>query len=203
MRSAALLLACGAFAAHAQDYPVPSFDCANTTTEQELHICRTPRLAELDGKFGYLQELAVRTSKNREQAVNDGDLWRANSRNPCQDDKCLETAYTARIAELERIVASQPPIKALPGWVVAGNPFPKPAEAAPSLPLPPPMEASPSPAQPSKPAQPERVQSHDIPDDEDDDEGNPWTLYAVIGGFLLFAAVVFLVVSRGSRPARR
>jgi uncharacterized protein len=130
MRFAALLLFLGVCAAHAQDYPVPSFDCANITSEQELHICRTPKLAELDGKFGYLQELAVRTAKNRDQAVSDGDLWRANVRNPCQDDACLETAYAARIAELERIVASQPPIKPLPAWAVAANPFPKPAEPA-------------------------------------------------------------------------
>jgi uncharacterized protein len=201
MRYAALLLVAGALAAHAQDYPVPSFDCANITSEQELHICRTPRLAELDGKFGYLQELAVRTAKNREQAVNDGDLWRANVRNPCQDDKCLETAYTARIAELERIVASQPPIKPLPSWVMATNPFPKPPEAAPSLPLPPPIESASVPAQPSR-AEPQRVQAHDLPDDEDDEEETPWTLYAAIAGFVFFAAVIFLVITRGNRSTR-
>ena len=202
MRPAALLLAVGALAAHAQDYPVPSFDCANITTEQEMHICRTPKLAELDGKFGYLQELAVRTAKNREQAVNDGDLWRAQSRNPCQDDKCLEDAYAARIAELERIVASQPPIKPLPGWAAAANPFPKPAQPAPSLPLPPPIETAPGSPQQSKPAEPGRVQSHDEPDDDDDEDETPWVLYGAIAGFVLFAAVIFLVVSRTSRSAK-
>jgi uncharacterized protein len=201
MRSAALLLAFGAFAAHAQDYPVPSFDCANITTQQELHICRTPKLAELDGKFGYLQELAVRTAKNREQAVSDGDLWRANVRNPCQDDKCLEGAYAARIAELERIVASQPPLKPLPAW--ASNPFPKPGDPAPSLPLPPPIESTPAPAQQSKPAEPQRVQAHDLPDDEDEEEeGTPWMLYGAIAAFVLFAAIIFLVVTRANRSEK-
>jgi len=187
-------------AARAQDYPVPSFDCANITTDQELHICRTPRLAELDGRFGYLQELAVRTAKNRGQAVNDGDLWRANVRNPCQDDKCLEDAYTARIAQLERIVASQPPIKPLPAWAAANNPFAKPPEAAASLPLPPPPEdAGAVPSKDGKDGQAQRVQSHDVPEDDEEEEDVPWMLYGAIAGFVLFAAVIFLVVSRGPK----
>ncbi len=181
---------------------MPSFDCANITTEQELHICRTPKLAELDGKFGYLQELAVRTAKNRDQAVNDGDLWRSNVRNPCGTDACLEQAYAARISELERIVASQPPIKPLPAWAVAANPFPKPAENAPSLPLPPPIDSAPRPVDPPKPVAVPPAPPHEVFDDDEDEEEPPWSLYAAIAGFVLFAAIVFLVTTRGSRPPR-
>jgi hypothetical protein len=101
MRFAVLLLVLGSLAAHAQDYPVPSLDRANITTEQELHI-----------------------------------------------------------------------------------------------------ESAPATAQQSDPAQPERVQSRDLPDDDDDEEETPWTLYAAMAGFVLLAAVIFLVVSRASRSRK-
>jgi hypothetical protein len=57
-----------------------------------------------------------------------------------------------------------------------------------------------SPDAPQKTAEPERVQAHDVPDDEDDDDEDetPWMLYASIAGFVVFGAVIFLVVSRGN-----
>jgi hypothetical protein len=47
-----------------------------------------------------------------------------------------------------------------------------------------------------------RVESHDVPDDDDDEEEVPWTLYVVAGGFVFFAAVVYLVISRAGRSGK-
>ena len=61
-----------------------------------------------------------------------------------------------------------------------------------------------APPQPSADDSPQRVQTHDVPDDEEEDEEGetPWTLYAVLAGFTLFGAVVFLVISRGGRSGK-
>jgi hypothetical protein len=63
------------------------------------------------------------------------------------------------------------------------------ADAAPSTPA---TESEPSP----------RVQSHDIPEDDDEEDDTPWALYGVVAGFTLFAAVVFLVISRADRSGK-
>ncbi len=59
---------------------------------------------------------------------------------------------------------------------------------------------------PSRPStQPEpssQVQSHDIPEDDDDEDETPWQLYGVAAGFTLFAAVVYLVISRAGRSGK-
>ncbi len=60
-----------------------------------------------------------------------------------------------------------------------------------------------APSQPSTTEQPgPRVESHDVPDDDDDEEETPWTLYGVIAGFVVFAAVVYLVISRADRSGK-
>jgi hypothetical protein len=68
-------------------------------------------------------------------------------------------------------------------------PLSSPGETAPSSPSP---QAEPAP----------RVQSHDIPEDDDDEEEIPWTLYILAGGFVFFAAVIYLVISRAGRSAK-
>jgi hypothetical protein len=47
-----------------------------------------------------------------------------------------------------------------------------------------------------------RVQSHDVPEDDDDEDETPWMLYGVISGFVVFAAVVYLVISRADRSGK-
>src|SRR6516162_7820897 len=139
-------------AAAAQDYPAPSFDCANAETRLEQRICNVQELAELDGKHGHLATLAIGTAVDREKMRSDVEAWINNVRNECQSDECLVKAYTARNAELERIVAKQPPPKSLPAWVAAAPSTPKappppdvvaelPPQAAPSTPASTPPEA--------------------------------------------------------------
>ncbi|HEX7465813.1 MAG TPA: hypothetical protein VF309_04160, partial [Usitatibacter sp.] len=104
----AVLAAGGALAftqcAFAQDYPTPSFDCANVMSPQELRICRSQELSELDGRHGSLVERAIRASSNRDETRAEMDAWLERVRNPCQTDSCLVEAYTSHIRELERIV---------------------------------------------------------------------------------------------------
>lgn len=76
----------------------------------------------------------------------------------------------------------------------------KPAESPPSPP--PLLETAPPAPEPGKPAPVARVQSYDVPDDDDDEDDVPWGLYAAMAGFALFAAVVYLVISRGARSGR-
>lgn len=64
-----------------------------------------------------------------------------------------------------------------------------PAETAPATP---PTQSEPSP----------RVQSHDLPEDDDEEDDTPWTLYGAAAGFVLFAAIVFLVISRADRSGK-
>src|SRR5476649_1826568 len=78
--------------AFAQDYPTPSFDCANVMSPQELQICRSQELSELDGRHGSLAERAIRTSPNREQTRAEMDACLERVRNPCQTDSCLVEA---------------------------------------------------------------------------------------------------------------
>jgi uncharacterized protein len=103
------VVAMAAAPALAQEYPTPSFDCANTTTQQELRICRSQALSELDGRHGSLVERAVRSSPDRERTREAMDAWLERVRNPCQTDQCLVDAYTSHIRELERIVPAALP----------------------------------------------------------------------------------------------
>ncbi|HLX25110.1 MAG TPA: hypothetical protein VKR38_17305 [Usitatibacter sp.] len=67
-----------------------------------------------------------------------------------------------------------------------------------------PSAAQTAPSQPSTQAQPSQsqVQSHDVPEDDDDEDETPWQLYGVAAGFTLFAAVVYLVISRAGRSGK-
>ena len=155
----ALTLGLGAVDSRAHDYPVPSFDCANTTTPQELRICRSPQLSGLDGLHWHLAERAIRASADRERTRADVEGWINHVRNECQTDACLVSAYTARIAELERGTANLAPAAPPPPPL---SPAPSVPAAAPrAAPAPPsttqPARASPPPASPTEPEMPERT----------------------------------------------
>ncbi len=165
----ALAFTQGAFA---QDYPTPSFDCANVMSPQELQICRSQELSELDGRHGSLVERAIRASSNREQTQTEMDAWLERVRNPCQTDSCLVEAYTSHIRELERIVPAV---------------MPQPAFTAPAA------KAAPEPARPAAAKAVPPPQPVGADDDEDEDEspasGIPITLAALaLAVWLVFRA---------------
>ncbi|MGZ5046644.1 MAG: lysozyme inhibitor LprI family protein [Usitatibacter sp.] len=171
-------LAMGAIEAPAQDYPTPSFDCANTTTQQELRICRSPELSELDGRHAALVERAIRASPDREKTRAEMDAWLERVRNPCQSDACLTEAYASHIRELERTV---PP------------PAPPPAFTAPVGPA----------AAPVAKLEPRATDAMPDEDDDDDDEAEDsgWADYAIAFG-LAALAIAFAAFLRAARRAR-
>jgi uncharacterized protein len=177
------VVAMGAMGAVAQDYPTPSFDCANIMTPQELQICRSQELSELDGRHGSLVERAVRTSPRREETRAEMDAWLERVRNPCQTDQCLVDAYTSHIRELERFVPATLPQPAFTAPVKRDI-----AKAA--------AKATPAPVKPAAPKSgppPEPVTT------EEDDDDEPWPAYViaiVLAGLALVVWGIFRVAGR-------
>jgi hypothetical protein len=189
-------LVLGAGGLRAQQYPVPSFDCANVTMPLELQICRSSELSELDGLHGYLAARAIQASSRREEARSDVEAWLDHVRNECQTDKCLADAYTARIAELERKVAQLAPVA--PPRILAPPPWPAAPAAQPVMPMAPPVVsvkpevAPPVPAAKGPPPEP---QSED--EEDDDDDSRPWYLVAGAIGALAVAIAAVMRSAKG------
>jgi uncharacterized protein len=185
-KMAAVLAVGGALAftqgAFGQDYPTPSFDCANIMSPQELQICRSRELSELDGRHGSLVERAIRASSNREQTEAEMDAWLERVRNPCQTDSCLVEAYTSHIRELERIVPAV---------------MPQPAFTAPAR-----RDLAAAAAKaPPEPVKPAAVKTVPLPepvgaDDDDDEDESPGS--AIVITLAALALAVWLVF-RASR----
>ena len=183
----AVLAAGGALAfthcAFAQDYPTPSFDCANVMSPQELQICRSQELSELDGRHGSLVERTIRTSPNREQTRAEMDAWLERVRNPCQTDSCLVEAYTSHIRELERIVPAV---------------MPQPAFTAPARrDLATAAKAAPEPVKPAavKTAPPPQPGA----DDDDDEDESPGSAIVIALAALAALALAVWLVFRAAR----
>jgi uncharacterized protein len=190
-----LTLACGGADSLAQGYPTPGFDCANATSAQELRICRSPLLGELDGRQWYLAERVIKGARDQEAARSAVESWINQVRNACETDKCLADAYTARNAQLERDVAALPPLRPPP--MPAGLPVPAappPALESKAAIEPPPISApivvAPAPAAPPKPAArlapPEPV-----------DSPSPWP-WLVAASLIAALAVRWLLSARGA-----
>jgi uncharacterized protein len=185
-KMAAALAVGGALAftqgAFAQDYPTPSFDCANVMSPQELQICRSQELSDLDGRHGSLVERAIRASSNRDETRAEMDAWIERVRNPCQTDSCLVEAYASHIRELERIVPA----------VVPQPAFTAPARRDLATTV---AKAAPEPA---KPAAVKTVPAPEpVGADDDDEEESPGSAIAITLAALALA--VWLVF----RTARR
>ena len=184
----AALAALSTTAALAQGYPVPSFDCANTTTAQELRICRSPQLSELDGRHGALVERVVRAAPDRGKAVAEMDAWLERVRNPCQTDPCLVDAYTAHIAELERTVPPPPPA---PAFTMPVAKAPK-GGAAPGVTVAPESTAPP------------RALAVPAPEDEDDEADDDESRdYWIAAGIALLAVLAAAAIRMGKRRESR
>jgi uncharacterized protein len=81
-----------------------SFDCAKATTPTEKRICSSPRISDLDEYLGRYYS-AARAGLGRGGAClvpNQRD-WLRKVRNACKDVACLESAYLARLAELDSL----------------------------------------------------------------------------------------------------
>lgn len=85
-----------------------SFDCNKGHSVTERLICHNPDLSKLDDILGKLYWKARRTASDRRAFISDSDskwAWRETN---CTDEACLTRWYSARIDELQQLLAGTP-----------------------------------------------------------------------------------------------
>lgn len=84
-------LTCNAFAA--------SFNCAKAKSEIEKMICQDPQSSKLDEKLQhtYKKALDAIDPASKDALIKEQRHWIDYTRNICQNESCLQQAYTARI----------------------------------------------------------------------------------------------------------
>lgn len=89
-----------------------SFPCEKAGTAVEKMICADAKLSELDEHLGryYSASRAALGAAKTCLATNQRE-WLRTSRNTCKDEKCLESAYRARLAELDALQPGMTAIK--------------------------------------------------------------------------------------------
>lgn len=94
------LLACG-FAPRAFS---ASFDCTKALSPVETLICKDSETSALDDKLQrtYKVALTAIAPSSKKALVGEQRHWITYTRDVCQDEACLQQAYTARIAVLAR-----------------------------------------------------------------------------------------------------
>lgn len=79
----------------------PSFDCAKASTHIEKLICSDKELASLDRR---LSEVYAELRSNQESGdyfKQEQKEWLLKTRAACTDSRCLASAYTARLEDME------------------------------------------------------------------------------------------------------
>ena len=81
-----------------------SFDCGKATGTTETLICRDAQTSALDDKLQQAYKAALRAvdPSSKQALIEEQRHWIAHTRNICQDEACLQQAYTARNAVLDR-----------------------------------------------------------------------------------------------------
>lgn len=79
-----------------------SFDCGKTQIMVEKLICGNRELSTLDEKLGkaYHELLNKKNDKQKKELIADQNNWLIKSRNHCNNAKCLQHVYSARLSEL-------------------------------------------------------------------------------------------------------
>jgi hypothetical protein len=83
--------------------PGPGVNCTGTGTPDEIRICASSKLSELDWQlYGVYQAASKRLDKDhRARLVSEESAW-VRQRGECQsDDRCILTAYKSRIDQLQ------------------------------------------------------------------------------------------------------
>ncbi|MBF8765824.1 MULTISPECIES: lysozyme inhibitor LprI family protein [Pseudomonas] len=99
----AIALAMGLIAGSAS---AASFDCTKASGFAETEICRDGYLSGVDVVLDRTYKKAVAASSNPEGLRQSQREW-LQTRNQCQDQKCLDKALGTRIQELERIASAE------------------------------------------------------------------------------------------------
>lgn len=81
-----------------------SFDCGKATGTTETLICKNAKTSALDDKLqeAYKAAQAAVASSSKKALTEEQRHWIAYTRDVCQDEACLQQAYTTRIAVLVR-----------------------------------------------------------------------------------------------------
>jgi uncharacterized protein len=81
-----------------------SFDCSKAASSTETLICNDTQTSALDDKLRQTYEVALAAvaSSSKKALIEEQRHWIAYTRDVCQDEACLQQAYTARIAVLAR-----------------------------------------------------------------------------------------------------
>lgn len=90
-----------AFAPHAFS---ASFDCTKATSPAEVLLCKDSDTSSLDDKLqkAYKAALSEVAPSSKKALIEEQRHWMKYTRDACQDEVCLQQAYTARIAVLAR-----------------------------------------------------------------------------------------------------
>ncbi|HDS1769515.1 hypothetical protein NPS42_25765 [Pseudomonas putida] len=83
-----------------------SFDCSKASGFAETEICRDGYLSGVDVVLDRTYKRAVAASSNPEGLRQSQRQW-LQTRNQCQDQKCLDKTLGSRIQELERIASDE------------------------------------------------------------------------------------------------
>ena len=83
-----------------------SFDCSKASGFAETVICRDGYLSGVDGVLDRTYKKAIAASSNPEGLRQSQRQW-LQTRNQCQDQKCLDKTLGSRIQELERIASDE------------------------------------------------------------------------------------------------
>ncbi len=116
---AVLLISLTSIAAQAQ-----SFDCRTNTKPDEVAICQSSRLSELDQRMSnlYFNRLSNLAGLERRSLVASQVQW-LQSRNICrQDIRCIQELYERRISELSAPTGLTSPIGQSSSALVRANP---------------------------------------------------------------------------------
>lgn len=81
-----------------------SFDCSKASSATETLICKDPQTSALDDKLqqAYKGALGAVAASSKKALIEEQRHWITYTRNICQDEACLQQAYTARIEVLSR-----------------------------------------------------------------------------------------------------
>lgn len=81
-----------------------SFDCSKATSTTETLICKDTQTSALDDKLQqtYKAALGAVAPSSKKALIEEQRHWIAYTRDVCQDEACLQQAYTARIDTLAR-----------------------------------------------------------------------------------------------------
>jgi uncharacterized protein len=79
-----------------------SFDCSKASSRPEKIVCSNPQVSAADERCAELYRLSLKRSSDGEILKKEQREWIKSQRDLCGDGTCMQRAYEARIAVLEK-----------------------------------------------------------------------------------------------------